>query len=200
MATGQSSLAVISRPDSVGMVGVQEGMTPAGRWAAWVGTNPRPHLLTSSRPGLSGQGHRSDIFDARRVLALWLPRRRGDAYHHDPEGVWLHKGQRRAHRQGKNVRAIEHLAWSSVSRVSWNRVNPAVLRNGSNVTGITTDDLSALLSTGRPAKCASWASSGPLPRGDGNEADRPHYAPIDRRAQDGPTRPRVNRLRTDQDR
>lgn len=39
----------------------------------------------------------------------------GDAYHNDPDCVWLHKGQRRAHRQGKNVYAIESLAWGSVS-------------------------------------------------------------------------------------
>jgi hypothetical protein len=39
----------------------------------------------------------------------------GDAYHNDPNCLWLHKGQRRAHRQGKNVHEIQRLAWASVS-------------------------------------------------------------------------------------
>lgn len=39
----------------------------------------------------------------------------GDAYHNDPDCLWLHKGQRRAHRQGKTVHEIQRLAWASVN-------------------------------------------------------------------------------------
>jgi hypothetical protein len=38
----------------------------------------------------------------------------GDAYHNDPDCLWLLKGQRRAHRQGKNVHDVAGLAWASV--------------------------------------------------------------------------------------
>jgi ribonuclease HI len=38
----------------------------------------------------------------------------GDAYHNDPNCTWLHRGQRQAERQGKNIHDIVHLAWADV--------------------------------------------------------------------------------------
>ena len=50
-------------------------------------------------PGVSPHGYRTKT---------------GDAYHNDPNCTWLHRGQRRAERQGKNVHDIVRLAWADV--------------------------------------------------------------------------------------
>jgi ribonuclease HI len=48
------------------------------------------------------------------VLARGYRTEAGDAYHNDPDCTWMHRGQLRAERQGKNVHAIVGVAWGDV--------------------------------------------------------------------------------------
>jgi ribonuclease HI len=56
-------------------------------------------LCKPPRPGVLPRGYRTEA---------------GSAYHNDPSCTWMHRGQRRAERQGKNVHDIVGVVWGDV--------------------------------------------------------------------------------------
>jgi hypothetical protein len=50
-------------------------------------------------PGVRPRGYRTEA---------------GNAYHNDRDCTWMHRGQQRAERQGKNVRDIVRVVWATV--------------------------------------------------------------------------------------